>query len=92
MGILEKNSPTLPIRSPQLRCEIAAVVGLIRHHFVRRMRGQDDAGGAREIRTCSTVLIDRAQQPRPNLARLDKSRPRCPAKEIGPRGDSVAIH
>jgi hypothetical protein len=44
---LEKNEPTLPIRSPELKPEMAANIGLIANNLVQRIEGCGQAGGAR---------------------------------------------
>jgi len=47
MSHSEKNEPTLPIRSPELKSEMAANIGLIPNNLAQRKAGSGQAGGGR---------------------------------------------
>jgi hypothetical protein len=57
MSHSEKDEPTLPIRSPELKSEMAAIIGLIANNLAQRTSGFGQAGGARGIRTRDTVSL-----------------------------------
>ena len=77
MSHLEKNEPTLPINSPELKSEIALILGRIANNLAQRIDDRGQAGGAREIRTYHTELASTAcfttsapiQTPEPVAAR-----------------------
>jgi hypothetical protein len=57
MSHSEKNGPALPIRSPELKSEMAANIGLIANNLVQRTAGCGQAGGESGIRTHSTFRV-----------------------------------
>ena len=54
MGLSENNRAVLPVRSPELKLEMARLVGFIARKRGRRTHILGLAGGAREIRTHDT--------------------------------------
>ena len=62
MGHSEKSERILPIRSPELKSEMAANTGLIANRRAQRIDGCGQAGGESGIRTHGTVSRTHAFQ------------------------------